>query len=103
MAYNKKEIAALKQKVLTGTKVATNTLDGTVTTEIIKFPEPVSKFSVQSTGNLAGDVTVSVNGEDFVTGVSFTAGALASYNTHNVSAIKVTRTSGSGTLAIAAK
>lgn len=102
-AYSKKDIRTLKQKVLTGFETATGTLDGTTTTEIVELAGPASKITLQSTGTLVFDYTVSVNGEDYAAGASgVAAGALSSYSTHIVSSVTVTRTGGSGKVAIAA-
>lgn len=102
MAVNKKEALRSRQKMATGTSVSTETLDGTTTTEIVRLACPASKVTVQSTGTLAGNVEFSVNGTDFASTTAFTANALVSFSTHNCVAIKVTRTGGTGTLAIAA-
>lgn len=100
-AYTKKDIRKVITPNLVGFEVSTGTLDGTTTTETLELACPASKITLQSTGDLAYDYTVSVNGENFVTGASVAAGALSSYNTHNVSKVRITRTSGSGRVSIA--
>jgi hypothetical protein len=102
MSYSSKETLKTRQKVTIGTKTATGTLDGTTTIEYISFSHPVSKLSVQSTGNLAGTIEMSINGVDWFTSTPFVAITPVSYSAHNISAVKVTRTSGTGTLVVSA-
>jgi len=84
-----------------GVKTATKVLDGSELTETIKFGDVVAKLTVQATDSLVCDVTVSVNGTDFVTALTAVDKvAPQSYEVHNVTAIKVTRTAGSGRLHI---
>lgn len=100
-AYTRKEVAKYQTKVLTGFETASVTLDGTVTTDTVELAGPASKITVQSTGNLVFDYTVSINGETFAAGAAgIAAGALSSYTTHIVSVVKVTRVSGTGKVVI---
>ncbi len=101
MSYSKKEIRKVKQATLTGFETGSYPLDDITTEEIVELACPASKVTVQSTGTLAFDWAVSVNGEDFVTVGSVAAAALASYSSNIVSSIKFTRTAGSGKVAIA--
>ena len=97
--YTKKETAQAKQPVATGMRTATGTLDATTTVEVMRLGA-CSKVSYQSTGDLAGTVEFSISGLNWSTPVAFTATVMASYNTHNVDGIRVTRTGGSGQLFI---
>jgi len=84
-----------------GVKTATKILDGSTLVEIIKFGDVVAKLTVQSTDSLVCDVTVSINGTDFITALTgVDNSALQSYELHNVTTIKVTRTAGTGRLHI---
>lgn len=100
--YSKKDIRKSITPNLVGFEVSTGTLDGTTTEEVVELACPASKITLQSSGDLAYTYTVSVNGTTFVTGGTVAANALSSYNTHNVSSVKVTRTGGSGKVSIAA-
>jgi len=101
--YTRKQIERVKQVVKEGTSLSTIELDATTTTETIKFGIPVSKVSYCSSGGLAGTIIFSVDGVAFVDSTVFASGTPGSYNTHNVIAIKVTRTAGTGKLVVAAK
>ena len=101
--YTRKQTERVKQNVKEGSVLTTVELDATTTSEIIKLGIPVSKVSYCSTGTLAGTITFSVDGENFVDSDAFVANVPESYATHNVIAVTVTRTGGAGKLVIAAK
>ena len=102
MSYSSKEMLKSRQKITTGTRTSTGTLDGTTTVEYITFSHPVAKLSVQATGTLSGTVEMSINGSDFFTSTAFAAVTPVSYSTHNINSIKVTRLVGTGTLVVSA-
>lgn len=102
MGLTSKQASKLRQKITTSEKISSSTLDGTTTTETITLGIVAQKITVQSTGDLAGNISVSANGVDFVAAGSFTDGALLTYSTHLCIAIKIDRTGGSGKLAILA-
>ena len=91
------------QKVKVGLKLATGTLDGTTTSEIVELHTVAEKISWQSSGDLAGNILFSINGVDFASSTAFTDGALGSFSTHNICAVRVDRTGGSGQLHLAIK
>lgn len=87
-----------------GVKTATKPMDGIITEEVIKIGDVISKLTVQASGTLVCDVTVSVNGSDFITALlAVDSSTPVTYEDHNVTAIKVTRTAGTGQLHIAGK
>jgi hypothetical protein len=103
MSFPKKDSIRLRQSTDTTDRRLTGTLDGTTTTETVFLSVVAEKVTVQSTDTLAGDVTFSCNGVDFFVGVSFVANTPISYSTHNVIAVRATRTGGSGKLSILSK
>lgn len=103
MAYKKDEVAKLRQLVAVDDIRSTGTLDGTTTTETLNLSMVASKISYQRTDTLQCTVEVSLNGVDFEAATAVTTAALTSYSTHNIKAVRVTRTAGSGRLVVAAK
>jgi hypothetical protein len=102
MGYSAKEVRKKTQLVRTGFETISVSLSATGS-DVVELACPASKVTVQSTGSLVFDWSVSVNGEDYVSaGSSIAAGALSSYNTHNVSAVTITWVSGTGQVCIAA-
>lgn len=106
MAISKVQARKVRQPVVVSDHAVTTVLDATNTTEIITLSIVAEKITVQSTGTLAGDVTVSVDGVNFETGVSFVANTMANHGfngtVHLIRVVKITRTSGSGQLHIVA-
>lgn len=102
MSYSSKEVLKVRQKVTTGTKTVTGTLDATTTVDYIVFSHPVNKISVQSTGTLSGTIEMTINGVDFFASTAFAAVTPVSYSAHNINGIKVTRLVGSGSLVVSA-
>lgn len=101
MAISKREALKVRQPTKIGESAVTPLLDGSNTTETIVFSMVAEKITLQASGDLAGDFTVSADGVNFDTGGSLAASnALASFNTHNVRAVRVTRTGGSGKVTI---
>lgn len=96
--YLRKDIERLYHPINQhGVKAITETLDASNTEEIKIFGDVCAKVSLQTDGDLVCDVLVSVNGVTFIdTAVDAVSGDIVSYDTHNVSAIKFVRTSGSG-------
>src|ERR1043165_5053358 len=101
MAASKKDIQRQKQQVSVGVGLSTAELDGTTTVEIIKFGGAMARVTFQGDGTLAGTVEFSVNGSTWFSSTAI-AGTPTTYSTHNFNAMKVTRTSGTGKLSIAA-
>lgn len=102
MTILKKASQKVRQQTHAGVKLVTGTLDGTTTVEVLELGGAMSKVSWSSTGTLAGNVEFSINGQTWFSSTAFVAGTPGSFNTHNVNAIRVTRTGGTGELAIAA-
>lgn len=100
MGYSKKDVQRAKQDVSVGVSLSTGTLDATTTTEIIQLGGAMSKCTWQGTTGLTGTVEFSSNGVTWY-GSAAIATAPTSYNTHNFSSIKVTRSGGSGMVAVA--
>lgn len=101
--YTRKETQLVRQWVSTGVKTATGTLDGTTTVEVIRFGGAMQKVSYQASGDLAGTIEFSIDGLNWFGSAALpAANAPASYNTHNTEGVRITRTSGSGQLFIAA-
>jgi hypothetical protein len=103
MGITKKESQLSRQLINTGAKMATDSLDASTTVNIVRFGTPVAKVSFQGSDTLAGTIEFSINGVNW-TGSTAIPGsnAIGSFATHNVTAVRVTRTSGSGFLTIAA-
>jgi hypothetical protein len=102
MSLDKKERSKTRQLISTGAVLSSNELDGTTTEEVINLGIAASKVSYQSTKTLAGNISFSINGKDFFDSTAFTATVQASYITHNVVAVKVSRTGGTGRMVISA-
>jgi hypothetical protein len=103
MAITKAQASKVRQPTKVGDQQSTGTLDGTTTTETIQLGIVAEKVTVQSDGTLAGNVQFSTNGVDFYTTTAFTATTPVTYSTHLITAIKVTRTGGTGKLSISAR
>lgn len=103
MGFSKKQTAVARQRISASLVVSSNVLDATKTTDILVLQDPFKKISFQATGSLAGTVEFSIDGIHFFGSVAIPgANAPASYEAHNVVFVKVTRTSGSGTVVVAA-
>lgn len=102
MSFDKKERLKSRQLVKVGAVASSDVLDGTTTEEVINLGTAASKVSFQSTDTLAGNISFSVNGTDFFNATVFSATVVGSYSTHNVVAVKVVRTGGTGRMTIAA-
>lgn len=100
--YTKKDVQQVRQNIASGQREYTEELSASVTVEVLKMAGGMSRVTVQSTGDLAGTVEFSVNGQDFFGSTAFTANTPVTYSAHNFNAIRVTRTGGTGRLAIAA-
>ncbi len=103
MAYSKKDIADAKQAVRTGVKLATTEMSAaSPDPQVVELGDVCAKVTFQSDGNLAGTIQFSVDGKTW-SATSPLAAAMTSFNTHNVCACLVTRTSGTGKVSIAGK
>ena len=92
------------QKVKTGVKYSTVTLDATTTTEEFHNIGVLEKVTFQASGTLVGTVEFSLDGTQWTSSTAIGAvGTLVSFSTHIIAAIKVNRTAGSGKLSIAGK
>lgn len=100
--YTKKESTRSRQRIMSGDKLVTGTLDGTTTTETVRLGMVAGKITVQSTGDLAGNIEISANGTDFVSAGAFTANTPTSYSTHLCVAVRITRTGGTGKASVLA-
>ena len=97
--YTKKNVETRSQE---GTKISTEELSADPAVEIIRFGGVPAKVSWQARGDLAGNIEFSLTGDTYFNSTAFVAGVPGSYNAHNVLSIRVTRTSGTGTLTISA-
>jgi hypothetical protein len=103
MSYSKKQVQPLNQKVTTGVSLATEVLDATNSVEIVRFGGAMSRVTFQGTDTLAGTVEFTVNGTNWFSSTAIAAAnAPTTYTTHNFVAVRVTRSGGTGRLAIAA-
>ena len=101
MAISKQQAQATKQAVKLGQSYVTGTLDGTTSVEDVKLAYPAQKVSFQGSADLAGNLTFSLDGVNFgnSTAIAGTNG-VATYSTHMVAVIRVTRTGGTGKVCI---
>lgn len=103
MAYSKKDILDAKQAVRTGVKTASTEMSAAAPDpQDIDLGDVCSKVTFQSDGNLAGTIAFSVDGKTWSSTVPLAA-AMTSYNTHNVCAVRIVRTSGTGKVTVAGK
>ena len=102
MGVDKKQRQLARQITDTGVHLVTEELTA-AGSEIIRFGTAVAKVTYQSTGTLVGTIEFSVNGSNFFGSDAFAATVPESHSTHNVTAVRITWTSGAGRLAIAAK
>lgn len=105
MTFTNKEIQKVRQKTASaGSASISKTLDGTTTEEVINLGAPREKVSYMMTGTLVGTVEFSIDGKVFNNSAAIpAAGITATYTTNLATSVKVTRTSGSGTLSVASK
>lgn len=103
MSYTKKETQRARQNVTVGTKLVTQVLDATNPVEILHFGGAIARVTFQATDSLAGTVEFSVNGTNWFGSTAIPgANAPQTYTTNNFNSMRVTRTGGTGKLAIAA-
>lgn len=102
MAISNADVAKVRQHVRNGAIFSTPVLSLSLTSYDIHLGSAFSKVSFQGTGDLAGTLTFSLDGINFKSSTAI-AGTndLASFSTHNVVIVRVTRTSGTGRVAIA--
>lgn len=103
MAISKQQARKVRQPVLVGDHNVSAELSASATSETILLSSIAEKVTVQSSGNLAGNVEFSVNGVDFFGSTAFTANTPVTYSTHLVRVIKITWTSGTGRLHLVAR
>lgn len=97
------EAKAIRQKVDVKSKVISSLLNATTTTQDIELAIVGQKITVQADGDLTYTILISINGENYLAGAVITttsANEIASYTTHLVSNIRITRTGGSGKVTI---
>ena len=94
----------LGQKVQTGWAISTATLDSGNVSEIITLHFPAEIVSFQGSGNLVGTVEFSLDGVNWKNSTAIGgSNGVVSFSTYLVLAMKVSWTSGTGKLSIAAK
>lgn len=104
MAVTKIQARRVRQPVLVGDLELTDVLDGVaLSTQIIELSSVAEKITIQSSGDLVGTYSVSVNGVDFDTPIAFSANTLISYTTHLVRVVKFDWVSGSGEVHLVAR
>jgi hypothetical protein len=100
----KKQSRLARQPVKSGELVATGTLDGTTTIEVLTLSVVAEKLSLQMQGTLTGTIEFSIDGKTFINSTAIpAAGVITNFSTHLVASVKVTRATGSGTLTVAAR
>lgn len=102
MAVSKQQARKVRLPVLTGELYLTGKLDGTTSEEVVELSSVASKVTIQSDGDLAGNITYSTNGIDFYGSTAFTATVPLSNSTHLIRVVKITRTGGSGKVHVVA-
>lgn len=104
MGYSKKQSRQSRQSVSIGDSEVTGVLDATNTIEIVALSCVAEKVSFQASGDLAGTVEFSIDGVNFKNSTAIgSTNAVVTFNTHMSKVLRVTRTGGSGRLAILAK
>lgn len=104
MSFNQNESKKVSQSVKLGESANTVLLDASTTESIITFSSVVEKVSFQGSGDLTGNVTFSLDGQNFKDSTAIgAANAIVSFTSHNFRVAKVTRTGGSGKLTFSAK
>jgi hypothetical protein len=104
MTLERRQREKVAQQVKTGSRLSSVLLDGTTTSDIITFGTVMEKVTFQADGDVAGTIEFSVDGKSWDDSTALGAsGVMVSYNTHNVTAVRVVRSSGSGRVHLAAK
>lgn len=102
-ATRRQALQQFQNPVTTSDSKVTAVLDSTNTTETVQLAIQASKVSFQADGTLAGSVSFSIDGVNFVDPTTIgLSNAIVTYSTNVVKLVKVTWTSGSGQLHIAA-
>lgn len=103
MAISKASAAKPRSQTNISDKQITVTLDAVTTEDVIELNLVASKITIQASGNLAGNILVSVNGVNYVSAGAIPAtNGLLTYSSHMVTSVKVQRTSGSGKVVVVA-
>lgn len=103
MAISKASAAKPRIRINVSDRQSTGTLDASNTEEIVEFNLVASKITLQGSGNLAGNVLVSINGVNYVSvGTIPASNGLLSYSSNMVTSVKIQRTGGSGKVVIVA-
>lgn len=83
-----------------GDILTTDVLNAVDTEEILSIANPGEVIAWQCNGSLVCDVEVSLNGADFVAAGTGAVATIASFSTHPVRFVKITRTGGEGKLVL---
>jgi hypothetical protein len=101
--YTRKDVQTVRQRIAAGEKVVTEELSASNTVEVIRLGGAMSKISFQASGDLQGTVEFSISGLNWVSSTAIAAAnGIVTFSAHNVDGVRVTRTSGTGQLFIAA-
>jgi hypothetical protein len=103
MAITKAQARRVRQPTFVGDLEVTGTLSANPSVEILELSSIAEKITVQSSGTLAGNLEISVNGTDWLAATAFVATTIVSYNTHLIRLVRVTRTGGTGRLHLIAR
>lgn len=102
MAITKAQARKVRQPTLSGDYALSAALDAAMLVDIVSLSCASQMITVQSDGNLAGTIEISINGQNFGAPIAFAANVMVSYSTNLVRVIRVTRTGGAGRLHVAA-
>jgi hypothetical protein len=103
MAITKEQARKVRQAVNASDVSLSIPLDASTTVDTRILSIVAEKISWQSDGNLAGTIEFSADGVNFGNSTAIAANTLASFSTHLVRAVKITRSSGAGSLHLLAK
>lgn len=102
MAITKQQARRTSQSMFTG-DIQQAILNASDPEVIMIFSNIAEKISFQASGDLAGTVEFSLNGKDFKESVAIPASnAIENYDSSLVKAVKISRTSGTGRIVVAA-
>lgn len=103
MAVTKAQSSTVRQRNSIGDLMQA-TVDATNVTQIIDLGMIAEKITYLMNGTAAGTIDFSINGKDWYGSVAIPAtGTPGTYNTHLAKKVRIQRSSGAGTVVIAAK
>jgi hypothetical protein len=102
MSISAASASLVRQQVKKGKTLSTPEMGASLTSYDLHLGDACEKVSFQATGDLAGNLTFSINGSNFTNSTAIAgANAIATFSSHAVVIVRVTRTGGSGRVAVA--